>query len=379
MVNIKEKVQGKHSVIFSNYDDRNNPYYGGGGAYAVHEVARRLAGKYKVTVLTGNYPGSGDEHIDGVFYQRIPVTVFGPKLGQILYHIQLPYYVRTLNYDIWIESFTPPISGSFLQLFTVKPVIALVHFLSGEDMWRKYRLPFFLIEAAGIRTYRFFISVTSQIAQKIRNNNHTAEIHIIPNGFDTDLSRIRYSPNRKHILFIGRIEINQKGLDLLLKSYSIAAAKIGLPLVIAGSGLPSDEHSLRDLIKSYGLTDTVKYAGYLSGKAKISAYRNAACVVLPSRFESFSITALEALAAGIPLITFDIPGLSWIPDTCRIKVQSFNIREYSRAMVNLVSNPSGRNRMTRLGRIFSRQFSWQRIARQYEALICRITGNYGLK
>src|SRR4051812_43402090 len=95
-------------VIISSYDDLKNPYYAGGGAYAVHEVAKRLAQKYHVEVLTSSYPQAKDEKVNDVSYKRIGVPRFGPYLGQLIFQARLPFYARTLDYDLWIENFTPP-------------------------------------------------------------------------------------------------------------------------------------------------------------------------------------------------------------------------------------------------------------------------------
>jgi len=130
------------NIVISNYDDVNNPYYAGGGSVAVHEIAKRLANDNEVVVYTGRYPGSKDLVIEGVNYKRIGLGVGGPKFGQLIYHLILPFRVLVSKYDLWIESFTPPFSTSFLQVFTKRPVIGLVHMLSGDDMRRKYKLPF---------------------------------------------------------------------------------------------------------------------------------------------------------------------------------------------------------------------------------------------
>ena len=73
----------KTSVIFSSYDDLHNPYYAGGGALAIREVAKRLVKKYNVTVITGKYPNSKDETIEGITYERVGTTHFGGKIGQL--------------------------------------------------------------------------------------------------------------------------------------------------------------------------------------------------------------------------------------------------------------------------------------------------------
>ena len=80
----------KRRIIFSNYDDPKNPFYGGGGARAIHEVARRLAVRHDVKIITGSYPGSRDEMVDGVSYARIGSDNTRVRRGnastRILYH-----------------------------------------------------------------------------------------------------------------------------------------------------------------------------------------------------------------------------------------------------------------------------------------------------
>ena len=44
----------KRRIIFSNYDDPKNPFYGGGGARAIHEVAKRLAVRHDVKIITAD-------------------------------------------------------------------------------------------------------------------------------------------------------------------------------------------------------------------------------------------------------------------------------------------------------------------------------------
>ncbi|MBX7180163.1 MAG: glycosyltransferase, partial [Saprospiraceae bacterium] len=122
-----------------NYDDIKNPYYGGGGALAVHEVAKRLAARqHEVLVLTGKYPGCKDEIIDGVQYKRIGFHLLDARVGQLAFHFSLPWYAARLQYDIWVESFTPPFSTALLPLFTNKPVVGLTHLLGGKAMKLKY-------------------------------------------------------------------------------------------------------------------------------------------------------------------------------------------------------------------------------------------------
>lgn len=361
----------KRHVIFSNYDDIKNPYYGGGGAFSIHEVAKRLVHRhnFRVTVLTGKYPACRNEIMDGVEYVRIGVSLFGPKFGQLLYHFFLIWNIMTRSFDVWIESFTPPFSTSFTPIFTRKPVIGLVHMLSGEDMKRKYKIPFHMIEHFGLKFYTRCIVLSEYFCTKLQRINRHMQIAVIPNGVDIQSFQTD-RPEPKHILCIGRIEVSQKGLDLLLKSYSMVAHVIRLPLVIAGSGSANEVQKLKQLIRKFHLEEKVILLGKVLGtEAKKKLFSEAQMLILSARFETFSLVALESMASGTPLITFDINGLKWISSDVVIKVSPFNTKRFSEAILNVYNNVEMRKQMSRNGTAFVKSYDWDISAEAYQKII----------
>lgn len=368
----KKKKNKRIRLVFSNYDDTKNPYYGGGGAKAIHEVAKRLSHTYDVTVLTGNYPRAVNEITDNVKYVRVGHAYLGAKLGQLVFQFLLPFYVRKLSFDVWLESFTPPFSTAFLQLFTSKKVIGLVHFLSGEEMLRKYKIPFLLIEYAGLKTYKYFITVTQILKDKLRNANKHASITVIPNGIDTSFLRRKTKRIGKYIFFIGRIEVEQKGLDILLRVYQKIHMKISYSLIIAGSGLRTEEEKLQNLITSYHLEKHVKWIGRVEGAKKETLYRNASIVVLPSRYESQSLSVLESMSFGLPVIIFSIAGASWVPNKCCFKVTPFDEGKLEKTIVTVIKDKRLREKKARKAYTFAKKFNWELIAHQYDQYIQQV-------
>lgn len=357
-------------IIFSNYDDAKNPAYAGGGAIAVHEVAKRLTEEFDVTVLTGNYPGAKNEIIDNVTYVRIGLPLFPGPIGQLLYHFFLPWHVLTKRYDVWIESFTPPFSTSFIPLFTKKPVIGLVHMLSGQDMVRKYHLPFDHIENFGLKKYRHFIVMTKESAEQIKRHNPIADVKIIGNG-------VKQQPVREHgnfdedayLSFVGRIEIDQKGLDLLLEAYAEAIKKVDIKLKIAGSGSPKEMEHLSSLIDKYNLKSKVTLCGRIDGAQKDMFLNTTSIGIIPSRYETLSLVALEMMSYGIPSIIFDIRGVKWIPSDAIVRVPPFDTTKLAEAIVSLVQNNELRQRLSKRAYAVSQQYDWSVIAKNYETYI----------
>lgn len=358
----------KQHIIISTYDDIDNPHYGGGGAIAVHEVARRLSSDYRVTVLSGMFPGASARLIrDGVTYIHIGTTGLGSKLGQMAFSAILPYYARQMKYDLWIESFTPPFSTSTLPLVCHKPVIGLVHMLAAQDMERKYKLPFRLIENAGLKWYRSFIVLNMSMKKKVLAANPNAQVTVIPNGVTMPHEKVQLEG--KYFLFMGRIEMNQKGLDLLLNSYAAVNHKLNHPLIIAGTGNENELKHLKHHIHRLNLENHVKLVGRVTGAAKEDLFRKCLAVVCPSRFETFPLIALETMSYKKCLVGFDIEGLNWIPDSCRAKVPQFSVEGLSKKLVQLSSAPDQATAIGERSFEFVKQYDWTTATKQYKEFI----------
>jgi glycosyltransferase involved in cell wall biosynthesis len=360
-------------IIFSIYDDRRNPHYGGGGAVVVYEIARRLARDHEVTVLTSSYRGSRSHRENGVDYVHVPAGWAGPRGGQLVFHAVLPALAPLKRYDLWIESFTPPYSTSFLPLFSRRrPVIGLVQMLSGEDMTHKYRLPFSWIERKGIARYERFIALNDFDGQIIREHNRHAAVVVIEPGVSVppadDVARGREA----HILYLGRVDVRQKGLDLLIAAYQQAPPD--LPLVIAGSGTPREERTLRALVPQG--QSRIRLLGHVSGQEKENLLRDCAFLVMPSRFETFGLSPLEAMSYGKPVVVFDISRTRWIPEECCVRIPAFDVEALTRAMRRLSNHPDLRKSLGQCARTYAQRHDWNSVAERYRAVVDDALANW---
>lgn len=361
------------NIVISSYDEIKNPYYGGGGARATHEIAKRLTEHHHVTVICGAYKDCCDRVIDGVEYKHIGPKISNPKLGQVFFSFLLPYYAMMQQHDLWIENFVPPHSINFIPLFTKKPVIGQTSLLHAREFSQKYKLPFHLIEKVGIKQYKYGIALTEEMKKKILRAQPIAEVHVIPLGIDKRLLHLN-TKEEQFVLFLGRLDVFQKGLDLLLKSWAQASKQIkGVKLVIAGAGTIQEEKKLKELVQKYELDQTIISAGLVAGKEKEHLLSRCLFAVCPSRFESFGMVALEILAVGKSLICFDVEGFKWIPNELCVKVPPFNTNEFSEKITKLAQNKKLRSKLKTKTRKFARGFDWDTIAKQYEDIIVKIS------
>ena len=353
----------KLHIIFLDFDDIKNPLLGAGQARATVEVGKRLAARgHMITVICSRYPGYKDRKENGIQYKHIAIGTNNIRLNNLLYILLLPFTVMRLKGDVIVECFTAPISTLFSPLFTKIPVVALSTSFEADRFSKLYHFPFNKIERIGISKYKYFIALSTFFEKKMKKANPQVISKVIPEGVDTEFFKIKRK-KAKHILFLGRLDVGQKGIDLLLKAYSRIARKATYPLIIAGNG--PDEKKVSELIHRYDLQDKVKMVGPAYGKKKSKLLSESLYVAFPSRNETFSCFALEALASGLPIVAFDIPGIAWSGNEVAIKAKAFSIKHYSELLLNSM-NASKMSHLGKKARKFASYFTWEMVADEFE-------------
>ncbi|HEY6563118.1 MAG TPA: glycosyltransferase [Pirellulaceae bacterium] len=157
--------------------------------------------------------------------------------------------------------------------------------------------------------------------EELRSSLPLANAGVLPNGLEPgDYEplpppgefRARHSQVGHNVLavFLGRLDYLGKGLDLLLPALWHSRQQ-GRPvhLVLAGPDERGGEAATRRQVAQLGLSRDVTFLGLVTGREKLALLRDADFLVLPSRSEGLSITVLEALYLGIPLLVTNQVGL----------------------------------------------------------------------
>lgn len=354
-------------VVISSFDNPAQAHYNGGGVAVVEMIATRLEPHFDVTVLTAA-PTAGTIVRDGVRYRSIPIGRAGPRAGQLLYHAMLPFAARRIPHDLWIENFTPPFSTSFLPLFSRSPVLGLVQALSGNEMSSRYHLPFFVVERLGLRFYRDVVVLNPADQEMLRSYSPSAAVRLIPNGIPQRPLDEALLGCGEHILFLGRIDVWKKGLDLLLGAYKKSG--LSVPLLIAGAGVPREERKLAGLIS--GMDASVRWVGHVTGQAKQELVDRCTFLVLPSRHETFGLVALEAMSRGKPVVHFDLPTLRWMDGDVRIP--PYDMGAVATQMRELAGDQIARRELGRTAHAAAQRYSRDETADRYLALVQELLG-----
>jgi len=356
-------------ILIIDFDDLKNPL-GGGQARVTFEIARRLSKRHQITIITGNYPGAKDETIERIRYKRVGLKKFPFNFAS--YFWSIPGVIKKISHDIVIENFTPPISTAFSPLFTKKPVIGMVQWLFAREMSQKYKLPFYLIEKYGLKFYQNFIVLNEDFKEKILESNPKA--NILVNTFATDGPKnLPKKEEEDYILFLGRIDIHQKGLDLLIKSFDRIASKTQIILKIAGDG--KDRERLLKLIKKAKNRDKIVFLGKYGPKERAKLLSGCKFVLIPSRYEVQPLVAKEAMSFGKPLIIYDVIGVGeTVSKDCAIYVKPFEIESYGEAILTLLNEKAKRRKMGQAARtLFDSLPNWDEAAIKIENFYLKLT------
>jgi glycogen synthase len=196
---------------------------------------------------------------------------------------------------------------------------------------------------------------------------------VVPNGVRVDrwrpdpariaAARARYAGTGPLVVFSGRL-VYEKGVhDLLRAMPRLRRRHPGIRLVVAGSG-PHDE-ALRRQARELRLGRSVHFAGFV-GDDQLAALAAAAdCAVVPSIYEPFGLVALEAAAAGTPLVAADVGGLRELVEHGRtgLRFSSGDVAGLADSVTALLSDQVLARRMARAARaVLVADYSWDRLA-----------------
>jgi glycosyltransferase involved in cell wall biosynthesis len=152
-------------------------------------------------------------------------------------------------------------------------------------------------------------AVSAQERHLLRKTFGEVTLQFIPNAVDLPASPVRPDVRRrtspKRVVFLGRLAIDHKGLDLLLEGYARHIEQSSdqqTELVIAGPDFRDGLRRLRTIAASLGLRSRIHFPGPRYGPDQESLFESAYVFVHTSRWEGMPLAVLEAMASGCPVL-----------------------------------------------------------------------------
>ena len=363
----------------------------GGSAEAPYQLSKELARRgHKVTIYTSDFKLTQD------YVNSIPgatVRPFRTWLSMANLYVT-PGIIssareETRHMDIIhmhnYRTFQNAIAHRYARKYNVPYVLqahgSLPRIMSKQRLKQAYDIIWghrLLKDAARV------LAVTKAEAEQYKDAGvREDKIEIIPHGID--LSAFENLPprgefRRKHgmgddqriVLYLGRIH-RIKGLDLLAGAFADLSRSLNdTRLIIAG---PDDGHlsSLKKSIADLKIKDRILLTGPLYGQEKLTAYVDADIYVLPSVYEIFGITILEALACGTPVIATDRCGLAEEVSEQAGLVIPYDKGQLQDALSQMLGDDKLRQNFGEKGKSLVRdKFNWEKIAEQVERVYTNI-------
>ena len=172
-----------------------------------------------------------------------------------------------------------------------------------------------------------------------------------------------------YVLFLGRFS-PEKNCHLLINAFK--NLRTDMKLVLAGGSSHSDsyETSLRR-----HESDQIRFLPWVSGDNLEELLSNAAVFVLPSELEGLSLALLDAMAAGVCVLTNDIPENNEVVEGAGFTFRRGEQADLERMLDLLINNPELRRQSAIRGRErIQSQYLWPEIARSIEKAYYRVLG-----
>lgn len=246
--------------------------------------------------------------------RNYPFRVFKPTRTRALLSHELRLALHELSQDTWVQLhsvFIPELTsvarllckrgisygatphGGYLSLYFESSKIRRSTKVLFADVWENWMLR----HAAMIHV----IGVTE--LEDLQRRAPQGNFVLIPNGYTPtplSLKANRNGRKSRSIIYCGRHEIAQKGLDLLLKGFAAYKHAGGtLSLIMIGAG--KDTATLQSLARELEVADATTWPGVLTGEALQAMLITGDAFIHTSRFDVLPTACLEAAALGIPL------------------------------------------------------------------------------
>jgi glycosyltransferase involved in cell wall biosynthesis len=354
-------------ILWFNWRDIRNPSAGGAEVFT-HEVMRRLVKKgYDMTLFTAQFDRNiQNEQVDGV-------NIIRDGGIYTVYNKARKYYNKYKdNYDLVVDEINakPFFTPKFVK---EKPIVALFHQIMGELWFHESRFPinymgYYYFEKKWLSYYRNVPVITvSDSSRKDLQAIGLTKIYLVSEGLNVaPLSEVRQEKEPKPtIVFFGRLK-KHKAPHHALEAFSIIKKEIpDAQMWVIGDG-----YMLKELEDKFNFKDVTFY-GYVEDEVKNALLSKAHLILVPSSREGWGLVVTEANAMGTPAIGYNVPGLR---DSIRDGETGILVKENSPynlafAATSLLKDPTRLYKLSSNALLFSRQFSWDNTANEFDRII----------
>ncbi len=376
-------VSDRYRVLFLSWEFP--PMTVGGLSRHVYDLSRFLSrGDLEVHVLTPEVEGwPAHEVVEGVHVHRIPVI--RPDGGEFVHWafqmnlmmidagrklLSEGLRVDLIHAHDWLVSYAARTLKNESGIPLVATIHATEHGRNGgifTDLQRyihhlEWKLTYEASQVILCSTY-----MKREVADLF--SLPPEKLHVIANGVDPALLRtqnVRETRDAESqiVLFVGRL-VREKGVQTLIAAAPmIVAACPDAQIAILGKGPEMEE--LKRQAAEIGGVECVRFYGFVSDEDRNAFLHQAAAAVFPSLYEPFGIVALEAMAAGTPVVVSDVGGLADVVrhEETGLKMVPDDPHSLAQQVIRLLQQPALARSYAEAATAELEFYDWNRIAKQ---------------
>lgn len=338
----------------------------GGIERHVDGLGRHLAkAGHRVTVIT---PAKGPDAIPAskIRIQRVPARLFpGADLiwTRASFH-RVAEAVRSGGFDLVHVHSSIVSPAAFAAIHVAQksglPTVSTTHSILG-GFTRVFRFLDRCVHWA--RWPVAFSSVSERGARELRPLIAPHSVDVLPNAIDPAAWRFvpRASTETINIACVMRLARRKRG-EALIRAFESVRSQLpknfNVCLQIAGDGC--ERARLEELVREFCLTNSVRFLGTLAPAEIKTLLARSHFFVLPSRLEAFGIAALEARAAGLPVVALKESGVSEFITHGQEGLLAENDEQFADYMLALCRNSSLCDAIATYNRATPAAFTWER-------------------
>lgn len=203
-------------------------------------------------------------------------------------------------------------------------------------------------------------------SEKLRVTHEAADAAYRPGdpGLARETAR-RFGIESRYIFNVGGLDV-RKNVPLLIEAFARVKALLAEPVKLVIAGAPHSDNPtvfppLAPVIERFGVRDDVVLTGRVSEADKIALYQGADLYVTPSLHEGFGLTALEAMACGVPAIASNLSSFPEIVGNGGLLVD-LDVDALAAAMRSVLTDREISENLRERGIRRASEFSWRRTA-----------------
>jgi len=377
---------------------------GGAGVYAEFITQELSKLGHEVTVFTPNIIETVDKKTQNLNIIRVDVNKKLP-FKSLQFWLKLPKVLKDQHLSKKFDLVhINGISYCFLKkrLLDIPQVITIHHPINNAIISSKQSTLSRIINVSGETSFllphiekRAVISVDKLIAVSEFTKKQIIEyykldpnkISVIYNGIDKNTENFKINPkkfkmknnlpNKKMILFVGRINDHRKGLDILINAFKMVLDQMDAILVVVGNG---DKRKFLKISKMLGISSNIFFIGFIDDITLNKYYQSCDVYVCPSRMEGFGLTILEAVSNGAPVVASNVGA---IPEIIKNGENGFLVdvndpKQFAKAICSILNNKSLKNRL-KLNNMDYKPQSWTNSAKGNQNLYYSLIGEKKLE